>query len=116
MSRERFHRDRKHVSSLDVANSFIQVDSAAFNRPVTISLATVGDALRIKINDEFLEMRNVVSVESINQDSDPDLPPDSLPLSAPLNLAADENYLYVWIPKLSRWKRLLLSDWLRQDS
>jgi hypothetical protein len=116
MSSERFHKDRKSVSTLDVNNSFIQVDSAAFNRPVTISLATVGDALQIRINEDFLEKRNVVSVESAGQDISPGLPPDAFSLSSPLHLAADENYLYVWIPKLSKWKRLLLSDWNRLDS
>jgi hypothetical protein len=111
MSSERFHKDRKSITSLDVTNSFIQVDSAAFNRPVTISLATVGDALQIHVNDDFLQKRNVIAVQTLGQEANPVLPPDSFPVSSSLHLAADDNYLYVWIEKLGRWKRLLLSDW-----
>jgi len=116
MSSDRFHKDRKAISNLDVVNSFVQVDSAAFNRPVTISLATVGDALQIHINEDFLQRRNVVSVEVLSQEVTPELPPDSFPVTSTLHIAADDNYLYVWIPKLSKWKRLLLSDWNRLES
>jgi len=41
-----------------------------------------------------------------------------IPIAFPLNtckvnrnMAVDENYLYVWIASIEKWKRIILSDW-----
>ncbi len=108
---DRFHKPQKAISSINVPNSYVLIDSPEFNRPESISLQVVGNSLNIHINEDFLQKRNVVSVDSKGVESGPTLPPNSLPVSSTLHLAADENYLYIWVQKLGRWKRLLLSEW-----
>jgi len=115
---DRFHKPQRAINTINVPNSFVLVDSPEFNRPESISLQVVGECLQLKINEDLLKdiNINVVSVDPRGMESAPQLPPDSIPVSSTLHLAADENYLYIWVQKLGRWKRLLLSEWNSLDS
>ena len=111
---ERFLKGKIIEDTINPASSYFLVDSQEFNRPCAISLQNIGQSLEIHIDQSVLkrfEKANVTSHSVESQESDPALPPDAFPISIPLHLAADENYLYVWITKVSRWKRLPLSSW-----
>ncbi len=110
MSEERLYR-KPFLENLNPHDTYIKVDSVSFRRPSVISLDKVGDILKVVIEDKLLEERNITSVEFADQDSKPELPPDTIKISPRTHIAVDENYLYVWIPSLSRWKRMMLSDW-----
>ena len=106
----RLYKGYKVVDGLDITKSFVLVDSASFKKPCTISLEKIGKAIEIKINEDIAN-KNVYSLEFSEQESNPQLPPNTLPLSTKTHISVDENYLYVWIPQSSRWKRILLSEW-----
>jgi hypothetical protein len=106
----RLYKGHRVAEGLDPAKSFVMVDSADFNRPCTISLERIGQVLEIKINED-IRWRNISSVEFSEQESNPQLPPDTLPISTKTHISVDENYLYVWVAQSSRWKRIPLSDW-----
>lgn len=109
MKDERFYKNHI-IEKFDPSKTFIKVDGTSFRRPSSITLENVGKELKIRIEEDLSE-RNLTSVEFTNQNENPKLPPNSLPVVPKTHIAVDENYLYVWIPKISRWKRLLLSDW-----
>lgn len=98
------------IPKSDFKNIFISIESKLWKRPGHLSLENLGGVLDIKINDEFKE-RNVTSVEYVNQEQNPNLPPNTFNVNTRTHIAVDENYLYVWIPSLKRWKRIILSDW-----
>lgn len=96
---------------LEVKESvFIPLDTGIWKRPRILTLEKVGEVLQIKINDSIIE-RNVTSVESSDQEEHPTLPPNGIPVMEKTFISVDENYLYVWIPTLKKWKRTLLSSW-----
>jgi len=108
---DRFHRPQRDISEINVQSSYVLIDSPSFNRPESISLETVGKALRIKINDDVLKNINVLSSTYRDLEKDMYVSPQSLHLSPKLYLSTDEKYLYVWAEKSGRWKRVPLSDW-----
>ena len=110
MSEERYYK-KNPLLDLKPGETFIKVDSASFRRPSVISLERVGDILKIVVGEKLLEERNTSSVTFSSQDENPELPPNTLSFVPKTHIAVDENYLYVWIPSLSRWKRMMLSDW-----
>lgn len=105
-------RNKNHHAdnNLDLINTFVNVDSKLWKGPRPLSLQNLGGVLNIKIDDEINE-RNVTSVEYINQEENPKLPPETFNINLRTHIAVDENYLYVWIDSLKKWKRILLSDW-----
>jgi len=118
MGIERPHRLEK-VSINDLAELFIEVDSPSWPRTCALTLEVLNNALHIKANEDYLNElmenslreNNVISVQFINQNEDPTLPPNTFPINNKTHIAVDENYLYVWVPSLDKWKRILLSDW-----
>jgi len=118
MGIERPHRLEK-VSINDLAELFIEVDSPSWPRTCALTLEVLNNSLHIKANEDYLDElvknklieNNVVSVQFINQNENPTLPPNTFPLISKTHIAVDENYLYVWVPICDKWKRILLSDW-----
>ena len=121
MGTERPHRLERADGTLDLSNVYIEVDHPSWSRPCTLTLETLGSSLQIKVNENYLEQLvkndvllkecNVTSVEVVNQNEFPFLPPHTFSVNVRTHIAIDENYLYVWVPQLSKWKRILLSDW-----
>jgi hypothetical protein len=107
---DRFFKGIRNLEQLDIVNSYVLVDNSGFKAPHVISVENIGKSLGLKIEGDLSAM-NVSSVEMTGQESNPALPPDSVSFIPKTHIAVDENYLYVWIPKISKWKRLLLSDW-----
>lgn len=106
---ERFHKENK-IELVNPENSFVPIDSNEWRKAGVISVERIGKILQIQLDEDVVK-RNVTSVEFSNQNEIPELPPDSLPINTKTHISVDENYLYVWVPQSSRWKRIPLSIW-----
>ena len=108
-----FGPKRPNQLDFDIDNTFLLVDSNAFKRPNVITVETLGKVLKLKINVD-LDSKNVSAVQYKGLDQDVSANPDKMPISPSLHLSVDENYLYVWVPQIGRWKRMLLSSWVSE--
>lgn len=91
----------------DLSSIYIPIDSKNWKRPRALSLENLNGVLNIKVVGE----ESVTSVEYINQEENPKLPPETFRVNTKTHIAVDENYIYVWVPSVSRWKRSILSQW-----
>lgn len=97
--------------SLDLSGIIIPIDYRDWKRPRNLSIENLGGLLSIKINENLFKERNVTSVEYLNQEQNPELPPETYKVNLKTHIAVDDNYLYVWVETKKKWKRCLLSDW-----
>ena len=112
MSLDRFFKEDKGVpESISLDGIFIPIDSAAWRKPYIISVERLGNAIQLKIDEEALKTRNVTAVKFENQDLLPERPPESLSITDRTHIAINENFLYVWIPQVKKWKRIPLAEW-----
>lgn len=111
MAHERFHKNYNILNQVNVGNSFLLVDSPEFKKPSIITLEKIAGILQIKVNEDLLKERNVTAVEIGLQEAKPSLPPGTFSVVPQTHIAVDDNYLYVWVQKQNRWKRIVLSDW-----
>jgi hypothetical protein len=105
-----------NVKDVDKSKVFIAIDSASWRTPNKVSINSLLES--IKIDPSSLKLETTYVPEIIpNVFSEPynnqgiyftSLPQNASELLG-MHLAADENYLYVWIG--NRWKRTLLSTW-----
>ena len=110
-SNERLYKGYRQISSgLNLDKTFVLADSTDFKKPSTISLEVIGDSLQLKIDDDITS-KNISAVDPIELETKPSSNPGTLPISPKTHISVDENYVYFWIPKLKKWKRILLSDW-----
>lgn len=98
------------TDGFDTKTTFVTIDAGGWKRPYALSLENLKGVLKVNVNED-LEERNVTSVEYKGQEENPLLPPNTLRVNTRTHIAVDDNYLYVWIPSLKRWKRTLLSGW-----
>jgi hypothetical protein len=113
MAQDRFFKEDKGVpDSFPLDNAFVSIDSGVWRKPYIISIERIGKEIQLKIDEETLKTRNVTAVKYSGQDLVPELSPESLPIDSRTHLSVDENYLYVWVPQVQKWKRLPLLDWL----
>jgi hypothetical protein len=115
MGVERPHRLERITQLNNLSDIFIEVDYPAWPRTCALTLEILNNTLQVKANEQYIDEKlrdqNVTSVEFINQNIDPSLPPNTFPVNVKTHIAVDENYLYVWVPISNKWKRILLSDW-----
>jgi uncharacterized protein YuzE len=95
------------VSPEELAGTFISIDSKNWRRPRAVTLDGLSEVLNIKVGED----KNVTAVEYVHQDDNPEIPPNTIKVDTKTHIAVDDNYLYVWVPSLNRWKRMLLSTW-----
>jgi hypothetical protein len=107
---ERFYKEDRNAPEIVGDKTFIQVDSGDWRKPYILSIQRLGETLQIKL-DKDLSNFNITSVKFENQDFVPERSPESLPINDKSHLAVDENYLYIWVPQVERWKRIPLSIW-----
>ena len=107
---ERFYKGQHINTKEELLDCVVPLDSYTFKRPRVLTLEKLGGILMVDINDDIVQ-RNVTSVVPENQEGDPTVAPNGLPIIEKTFISVDENYLYVWIPSLEKWKRVLLSDW-----
>ena len=109
--------DRQHIidaSSLYEGVSFnnvhIDLSSPLWKKPKTLSLENLNGILNIKMNEDVKE-RNVTSIEYNNQRDNNKMVPEGVKVNERTYISNDENYLYIWVESLKKWKRIILSDW-----
>lgn len=113
-SNERLYKGYRQVSSdLNLDKTFVLGDSVDFKKPSIISLEVVGNALQLKMDDDIAS-KNISAVDPIELESKPSSNPGTLPISPKTHVSVDEDYLYIWITKLGKWKRIPLSDWTQE--
>lgn len=93
-----------NINTLNLDTTFLEVDANEWRQPQYIKLRSVLDAMDLTIPDA----PNVKLVTFEDQDVSINRPPNTYPLDHSLNLAVDENFLYVWINE--RWKRVPLTE------
>ena len=87
-------------------SAFILVDSPSWRNPQHLTIKSLSDILNIKIGID--SSANVFIVNFNDQDINPKIPPNTHKLDTKLELAVDNNFLYVWVK--NRWKRIPLSS------
>jgi len=95
---------RINIQNLDINNTFLEADGVGWRAPMHMSIKDIMDQMQLDIPEEA----NVRLVTFEDQDTSINRPPNTYPLDHSLNLAVDENFLYVWINE--RWKRIPLSE------
>lgn len=110
MTGDRPYQYEIHTGPIDLGSVFVPLDTKNWKRPRILSVENLGGVLNIKISEELNE-RNVTSVEFVNQNEEPELPPNTFKINTRTHIAIDENYMYVWVPSQNRWKRSILSVW-----
>ena len=111
MAQDRFFKEDKGApEGFPIDNAFLPIDSGEWRKPYIISVERIGKAIQLRI-DEDAAKRNVTAVKYSGQGLVPDLSPESLPVDSRTHLSVDENYLYVYVPQVQKWKRLPLSEW-----
>lgn len=100
----------KSLNDLNLEDTYININSKYWKEPKTLSLDNIGGLLSVNISEE-LNQKNVTCVEYSNQDKNPELPPETYNVDIKTHIAIDDNYLYVWIKSLKKWKRIILSNW-----
>ena len=85
-------------------NTFFVVDSPGWRSPGQLDIGSLRDILDIPEDS----LTNVFAYKFKDQDTDPTLPPGTHKLDKSLELAVDDNFLYVWTKH--RWKRIPLTE------
>lgn len=92
------------LNSVDINKSYVEIDGIGWRTPSHISVKGIMDFMQLDIPDGT----NVKLVAFVNQDISINTPPNTYPIEKDLQLAVDDNFLYVWIK--NRWKRVPLSE------
>ena len=132
------HLQTISTNSLDLSSVFVEVYSSNWRNPNKISLNEIlknkntsfpsefkkydissdidnhtliinKESLKVEVNPLFRITPSVHDSHYSNQDIDYNIPPENASILTGMHLAADQNYLYVWVN--DRWKRCLLSVW-----
>jgi len=109
----RFYKDQT-AKNADPKNAYLKIDSINFKRPMKISVMDFGKILDLGINADMAS-KNVSAKMFLGQDEDPNKPPDDIETCDSVNIAIDDNYLYIWVPSSKKWKRIMLGDWPEAD-
>ena len=109
---DRFFKDRRHeIKNINIDGAMVKIDSQEFRQPHIISVREIANSINLQFNKESVEDKNLSVIGFDSQDSEPTKSPDDTLYVQKTFMAIDENYMYVWIPSLSKWKRIPLSDW-----
>lgn len=108
MRDKKFIRD---VSTLDNTPIFVEISSPGWRNPEKIELKELSKSL-LKHTKHPKEVKEGFQLEMFkDQDVSYYTPPQNNLEVKPLIAAIDENYLYIWMAKQKKWKRIPLSDW-----
>jgi len=105
---EQFYRN-EHIIPKDLSKAFIPVDSKNWRKPKILSIQDLVNNININVSES--RNSNITAIKYTNQHSKPKLPPDTNRVDTKAHIAIDDNYIYVWVPALKRWKRSILSEW-----
>lgn len=96
-------RLRADTKTIDITKTYIEIESAEWRESELVKLE---DLIKLLNLDSSISNINLVTFkdQNINRKS----PPKNYLAAKNLDLAVDDNYLYVW--RDSKWKRVPLSD------
>jgi len=100
------HDKKAQKGDIKRNNTFIVVDSPGWRDPQHLDIESLRDIMEIGSGSD--SSANVYVYKFKNQDEQPNIPPRSHKLDKNLELAVDNNFLYVWVK--NRWKRIPLSE------
>lgn len=108
----RFYKDKQHqAEEVDIDTTMVQIDNQSFRQPKIISVAGMAHSLNVQFSKELVKDRNLSILEFDSQEIEPEESPNPEAIVQKTFMAIDENFLYVWIPSLKKWKRIPLSNW-----
>jgi len=113
-NQERIYKDLLKTDNPNPDTTFIKVDSNDFKRPMAISATGLGKILNLRL-DADLDSKNVSGLQFKGQDQDPRMNPEQIPIDNKVFIAIDENFLYIWVSIVKKWKRIPLGDWPDAD-
>lgn len=91
------------IENVEIQETFFEIDAKGWRAPEYLAIGDLRQLLEI---DSSIAI-SVTAHEFDTQATNPELPPNSRKITR-LELAADDNFLYVWIG--NRWKRIPLSE------
>lgn len=110
MSRNKIHT--RDASSLDDNSVFyIEITSPAWRSPEKMEIGELAKKVSKHIKLDTNDKESFLLEKFKDQDISYYTPPQNKLEGKPLIAAMDENYLYVWVKKQKKWKRIPLSDW-----
>lgn len=119
---ERFYKEQQIVDPnselINLEDIFLPLDSGAWKRPRVISLENLDGALKIVVNNEIIRTEkieyktddNILSIPFSDQNINITTPPNPDASIVKTVISVDENYLYVWVPQVKKWKRIPLAN------
>ena len=109
---DRFFRDKRiETNNIDIESTVVRIDAQSFRQPGVISIKDIANSINLQFSEDAIKYKNLSIVEFNSQESEPLIQPNPDSFIQKTYMAIDDNYLYVWIPNLNKWKRILLSDW-----
>ena len=103
------------INSIDKSNVFIAVDSQAWRQPQKISLENFSGPISIDPSSLSINLPSISQNFFCEPFDDHDISYNRPPLNtshvSAMHAALDDNYLYIWVQKQRKWKRVPLSDW-----
>lgn len=103
----------KSLRQVNVDNAMIQIYSEEFPRPFKISLRDIANSINQQLfKDNESAQWNFSKGEFENVIKKPSKPKKPTPDATVQKtfMATDDNYLYVWLPKLDKWKRIPMTE------
>ena len=102
------HDKKVKKDNIKKDDAFFIVDSPGWREPAHMDLGSLRDILDIPSIIGTDSSANVFAYRFKDQDTNPTLPPGTHKLDKSLELAVDDNFLYVWVK--TRWKRIPLTE------
>lgn len=100
----------KDISEIIPEDTYILVDKGNWKKERSISISQLKNSIGIDLENDIKE-KNVTNIKPLDFEKDPQISPKSHHELQPTYISVDENYLYVWIPQIQKWKRILMSEW-----
>lgn len=112
MSENRIYKYQyvKDLSEITKEDTYILLDRGNWKKERSLSLSQLQDTIEINLENNIRE-KNVTSIKPLDIEQAPLKSPQIHSNLQSTYISVDENYLYVWIPQLQRWKRILMSEW-----
>lgn len=113
MDNDRIYKYQRieNLNEIQPDNTFIPVDNGEWKKKKALSIKQIGDTIQIVVEDD-IRKKNVQSLQPTNIEKENSTPPHTIRHVEMTYISVDENYLYIWVPTLSKWKRIPLSDWI----
>lgn len=99
----------KSLKQIDIDNAMVQIYSKEFPRPFKISLRDIANSINKQIENNESSQWNFKNGEFENIEKIPKKPTNNAVIQKTF-MATDDNYLYIWLPDLNKWKRIPMTE------